>query len=117
VQDEAVQKGETGRARRPDVPSTRPAFSEAGSPAAELEARIAELTTALTATRERETDFRQAAFDLNAELLRKDAEIQHVREHFERTAARVAELEGLMGTRAVRAATFWWRVKAALRGR
>jgi hypothetical protein len=92
----------------------QPTPAQAESSAKDPKERIAELTRALAATREREGDFRQAAFDLNAELLRKDAEIESFRERLEATHAHLAELERLTQTRAFRAATFWWRVKAAI---
>ena len=99
----------------------------AESSAQDPEERIAELTRALAATREREADFRQAAFDLNAELLHMDAEMESLRERLEAADAQVAELadirkrlselEGLTQTRAFHAATLWWRVKAVIRPR
>jgi chromosome segregation ATPase len=128
VQNEAFRKAEAEREAWPEaVASGRPTPAEAESSAKDPEERIAELTRALAATREREADFRQAAFDLNAELLRKDAEIESYRERLEAADAQVAELadirnhaselEGLMQTRAFRAATWWWRVKAVIRPR
>lgn len=90
----------------------------------DAEQRVQEVTRALTATRERESDFRQAAFDLNAELLKRDDELETLRERLgaaEAQAAelpalrsRVAELERLMQTRAFRVATSWWRMKARI---
>jgi chromosome segregation ATPase len=115
VRDEAFRKLEAEQARPAEaVTSGRPTPVEAESSVKDPDARIAELTRALAATRERESDFRQAVFDLNAELLRKDAEIEGVREQLERTDG---QLQGLMQTRAFRAVTFWWRVKAAIRPR
>jgi predicted RNase H-like nuclease (RuvC/YqgF family) len=128
VPDEAFRKAETKR----DRAGGRPTRADADSPAKDPEERIAELTRALVATRERETEFRQAAFDLNGELLRKDKEIEGVRQRLEgarkrleaadaQTAEivalrnRVSELERLTQTRAFRAATTWWRIKAAIR--
>lgn len=115
MQDEAFPKGEAGQARRAEaVASGRPTPVEAESSTKDPAAHIAELTRALAATRGRESDFRQAAFDLNAELLRKDAELESVRQQLEGC---VSELEWLKQTRAFRAVTFWWRVKAAIRPR
>jgi chromosome segregation ATPase len=86
--------------------------------------RVAELARALAATQERESDFRQAAFDLNAELLQRDDELARLRDRVDAAEGevaelaalrgRIAELEQLMQTRAVRAATFWWRLKARI---
>jgi predicted nucleic acid-binding Zn-ribbon protein len=125
VQDEPFRKPEAKREAGPEaVESGRPTPAEAESSAKDPEEHIAELTHALAATRERESDFRQAAFDLNAELLRKDAEIESLKEGLEAAAAQVAdirkqasELEVLTQTRAFRAATLWWRVKARIRPR
>lgn len=125
---EGVRKFEAERVGQPKPgTSGHRTPEEAESSPTDAEERIAELTRALAATQEREADFRQAAFDLNAELLRKDAEIDGLRERVDAAEAqvdelaevrrRLSELEGLMQTRAFRAATWWWRVKAAIRWR
>ena len=128
MQDEASRKAESER----DRASGQPAPGDVESPTKDPEERIAELTRAIAATRERETEFRQAAFDLNAELLRKDKEIESFRQRLEAARQRleaadaqvaelvglrnrVSELEELTQTRAFRAATKWWRIKAAIR--
>ena len=119
MRDEGLRKVEVEREERPEL--------LARSPATDPAERIAELMRALAATREREADFRQAAFDLNAELLRKDAELETFRERLDVAEPqvvelpairnRLSELEGLTQTRAFRAASFWWRVKAIVRPR
>jgi chromosome segregation ATPase len=125
VQDEAgaPRKVEAERDRAGGQPRPAKAVPSANDPAE----RITELMRALAATREREADFRQAAFDLNAELLRKDAEIDSLRQRLEAAdtqvaelpdlRGRISELESLLQTRAFRAATVWWRIKAAIRRR
>ena len=124
VHEEVVHEAEVANGER-DIGASgrRPPASTARDP----DERTAELARALAATRERESDFRQAAFDLNAELLYKDAEIQSLRERVDAAEEqvaevanlrrRVSELEGLTQTRAFRAASSWWRMKAAIRRR
>lgn len=113
------------------VADSRRAQVQVEPPATEPEERVVELTRALAAGRERESAFRQAAFELNAELLRKEAEIQGLRERIDvadaqvselrvtlsELRARLSELEDLTQTRAFHAATSWWRMKAAIRRR
>jgi chromosome segregation ATPase len=105
-----------------------PSAEEQDSSCAALERRITELTRALSATRGRESDFRQAAFDLNADLLRKDAEIRTLKARIEAAEAlaaeraaeledarsRASDLERLTETRSFRAVTRWWRAKAMI---
>ena len=129
MRDEPLRKLDEeleGRPERVARDQTTSAEGESSS-AKDPEERITELTRALAGTREREADFRQAAFDLNAELLHRDAEIESLRARLEAADPqvaelaplrdRVSELEGLMQTRAFRVAASWWRVKAVFRRR
>jgi chromosome segregation ATPase len=119
VRHEAIRSAEGEPEQTAAGTPPRPATAEPAPKAPDE--RIAELTRALAATREREGDFRQAAFDLNTELLRKDAEIETLRNGIAAADAqaaelqrRVTELENLFRTRAFRIATSWWRLKAAI---
>jgi predicted nucleic acid-binding Zn-ribbon protein len=92
-----------------------------------LEDELAELRRALDASHGREVDFRQAAFDLNAELLRMEDEIESLKERLasaealradvEELRKRTADYERIMRTRGVRAVVRWWSLKASLRRR
>ena len=118
---------------RAELESTR---AELGTTHAELESTRAELAQVrrtlearLEATHLREAEFRQAVFDLNAELLRKDqelatldADLTHSRARLEERDAEIAaisphatEYTRILETRSFRAVRRWWALKARIR--
>ena len=90
--------------------------------------RLTALEQALQAVTTRERDFRQAVFDMNAELLRKDAEQATVQAALDERHALLVRTEGelavarplaveyerIITTRAFGLIRLWWRVKAFL---